>query len=651
MIGTSNLTAIYTHTTSCCSAMAKPVTLPSSGASCSREAALIYFPGALIEPESYIPLLRAIQSRLEQAGVALHAVAQSPDIPTASLGPGAEGQKELSSHMLETALGTLRTSCGFEGTPDKLIFAGHSFGSYLATAAAFSDPSFADGVGGLTPIKQPRCRALLSHGTCTPPDHVSFQNLQAVPVAEILGERDGLIRLCNVVRAQSDTDLCVPTPADRARIAPVAILPNVNHASFSNGSTNPYAAARDLPATAPLAATTAAIADASAQFIIATDPGANAAAARAAVSFFERSTRSAREDFFDVYREALARDTRGDTCREAQELVLGMKSCMGPPIAPPKAEDFGFSEERVTVAQPCTWKTVPPEDPDTPFFEHDAPFLVSKPKLFEEGGAADGGAGGGEGGSVRELSVRRLQVWPQSSLALRAASAVPSTPGAPMKLRCKLKSGHAVAAALAAGIGISPGGPAGEVAGDSGSATAAPRQPATGSRKVWGKPRTMEPDFRKALEEERERLDPFMAARINEHIVRSVLSRLPQHVQDMYACSPRRLAFGPDMHELMAPKWAALELSFVDLLSDKQELSGSAEWQPGPGEGRVVLRSPRSGSLIGDTRFNGMLYCTVISEAQAFEYIMYESQKGEGVEVDTEGVLVAKPAAVNATSA
>ena len=58
----------------------------------------------------------------------------------------------------------------------------------------------------------------------------------------------------------------------------------------------------------------------------------------------------------------------------------------------------------------------------------------------------------------------------------------------------------------------------------------------------------------------------------------------------------------------------------------------------------MVLQSPCVVGPPGDRA----VCCTVISEAQAFEYIMYESQKGPGVEVDGEGVLArsrAPPAA------
>ena len=43
------------------------------------------------------------------------------------------------------------------------------------------------------------------------------------------------------------------------------------------------------------------------------------------------------------------------------------------------------------------------------------------------------------------------------------------------------------------------------------------------------------------------------------------------------------------------------------------------------------LQSPVAASGPGPGRYAGMFYCTLLSKAQAFEYIMYGSQRGDGI--------------------
>ena len=612
-------------------APAAPIILPSTSKACSRQAALIYFPGALVDAAHYVPLSHAIQSQLETAGISLH-VALTPSAQSPAL-KSTQDCISASLSGVEAALEALKETCGFDGPAAQLIFGGHSMGATLALHAAFSDPASST----QPPLATPRCRCILSHASYTPPPYRTLKCIQAAPIADILGDRDGVIRLSSIAPVQDEIDAIVPEPSGRARVAPVAILPGVNHASFANSQTTAYAAPRDLPATVSAAAATAAIAKASAEFIGMTDPDAPAAAVHAAASFFEHSTQHARDNYFDVYRNALARDMAGDTCRGLQEVLLGLQPCMGLPLSPRNPEDTGFSSEQVAVLQPRAWNTEPPLDPDTPSNEYDWPFLSCKPKLFVEGGTE----GAGEGAEAAPPRGR-VQPWPQSSLALRGAPDgwLASIPCAPTKLRCKLKSGHAVGTALASGVGAYPGGPT--YSDGPASEPPAPGAAAAGPPPASGGGGGMPEGMRERQRAEAERLDPFTAARMNEHVVRSVLSALPEAVRERYERSPRRLAFGPDVHTERPPEWAASELSFVDLLEGSADKGG---WQPGAGEGRVVLQSRRAATAPGETRFSGMLYCTVISEAQAFDYIMYESQKRPGVEVDAQGVLVSHPAA------
>lgn len=53
----------------------------------------------------------------------------------------------------------------------------------------------------------------------------------------------------------------------------------------------------------------------------------------------------------------------------------------------------------------------------------------------------------------------------------------------------------------------------------------------------------------------------------------------------------------------------------------------------------VQVQSPCAASSPGPGRFNGMFYCTLLSKAQAFEYILYGSQRGAGIaEISVEDV-------------
>ena len=560
--------------------MENTILLPSTSGAGAREAALIYYPGALVDPKHYVNLCGVIQTKLQEAGVAMHvAIPPCPPFTAAMFTP--EGQITAGTSMLHAALDALLTNCGFKGSPDQVFLAGHSHGGVLASAAAFAghDPDAA---------AAPPCRSIAMHGAYITPSFNTRHALTAVPVAEILGRRDGLIRLNNIAMHHVALEENIPDAVDRARIAPVAILPGASHTSFSDGASTVYVAPKDLPPTQAVAAATDDIAAATARFILATYPYADKGAAASAAAALAESTQHADRAYFDVYRDALARDKTGATCRTLQQLLLGLVPFMELPGSACCPEGEGFGDGAVTVKQPHALTALPPASGDgdeatealgtAEFAECEAELLCREGTSGSEGGAAG------------------VEVVPVSCVSMRGPDTPPLTsqPWAPTGLRLKLRSRRCVAAALAAAGG-----------GRGGQTTA---------------------------HEETERLDPFTVARMNEHVVRSVLSTLPEEVRELYQRSPRRLAFGPDVCLATAEEWRAAELSFVDLLEVPGEGGG---WQPGEEEGRVVLQSPCVVGPPGD----GAVCCTVISEAQAFEYIMYESQKGPGVEVDGEGVL------------
>jgi len=182
--------------------------------------------------------------------------------------------------------------------------------------------------------------------------------------------------------------------------------------------------------------------------------------------------------------------------------------------------------------------------------------------------------------------------------------------------------------------------------------------------------------------------DLYRCARMNAAVVAGVLRKLPHHTRELYHTSPLRLCFGEDIQMGSAAEAAAAELAFeplaadcgppipvqrggaadgasdaacdapaahacstagqaeVECLGKKGTCLGSAERLEGEsaaGGGGMRVRSPVHVSRGGDAGEGGVLTCTVMSEAQAFEYILYGSQRGAEERV-AEGCVLARAA-------
>ena len=138
---------------------------PGAASGSPARAALLFFPGALVDPLAYAPLARAVA----EAGY----VARIIELPRRGAFGGADSP-EVEARV-RSALASLPDST-------RVVLGGHSRGAVVASRIAYSRPPW---LGGLVLI-----------GTSHPRDH-DLSGLR-VPVAKIVGTRDGLATTAEV---------------------------------------------------------------------------------------------------------------------------------------------------------------------------------------------------------------------------------------------------------------------------------------------------------------------------------------------------------------------------------------------------------------------------------------------------------------------
>lgn len=113
-------------------------------------------------------------------------------------------------------------------------------------------------------------------------------------------------------------------------------------------------------------------------------------------------------------------------------------------------------------------------------------------------------------------------------------------------------------------------------------------------------------------------------------VLLSVLEKLPEELRRAYAAAPRRLRFGADVAAASEQQWARSQLRFeaaaapAEAVAEGASAEAVAEGPPGgaaaPG---VVLRAVCYERPRGDAAGSGTFCCTLLSETQAFEHILY----------------------------
>lgn len=111
-------------------------------------------------------------------------------------------------------------------------------------------------------------------------------------------------------------------------------------------------------------------------------------------------------------------------------------------------------------------------------------------------------------------------------------------------------------------------------------------------------------------------------------VLLSVLEKLPEHVRASYACAPQRLVFGADIMASCMSDWLKSELVFEKRPSEEHSKAHNASIAA---EKTAVLLRAVCFETPVDTSAEcsdpGTFCCTLLSETQAYEYILYESQR------------------------
>jgi hypothetical protein len=253
-----------------------------------------------------------------------------------------------------------------------------------------------------------------------------------------------------------------------------------------------------------------------------------------------------------------------------------------------------------------------------------------------------------------------VDVWPQAALQEREPFfGMMSCPAAPSKLRCKLKTRRAVALALQRGVGVSrgaadaSGGTAAHSPGGGGTCGTTAQQHTAPAQEIVDPDAAqqhaaahmapaqedMGPDA--APQHAAARMDPRAVAKLNERTLQWVLQQLPAAVQRRYAASARRLEVAADeVVQGGAAEWAARELLFEGVPeASGKSLCATVRLRA------VRLTSPTCYTPPGPACSDGVFCCTPLTAAQAFEYIIYDSQRGAVVTAEALQSLVPPPRA------
>lgn len=713
------------------------------------ELALVYFPGALIPSESYVTLAKSLQDVLRSARVKLHvAIAAAHrgmgDLLCAAFTPGG-----YSRHHFDACLAALRHEASFTPRVGQLFIAGHSMGGLHACISAMectlpTEEASQSDAPNMSNHGLAVCAGVILHGSYATTTYLATPNCP--PVATILGDRDGLVRLSHTATHRRDhVRPLTSSISEEVTRTPLVILPGISHTSFTAGASTGYVHARDLHPAIPASAALASIAAATAAFILMTacspstpaapstfprmDPGAErtpatqhrAHAAHSAATFLAHHLQHDSAHYLRPYTDALQRDLDGSTCMDAQRELIAVASAPGVAIAVQMPTLMHEQEPRWRAPRALRRDALAKT---TPTVGAPGPACTGRSRH----GLQDLEAGSGDGA---EVSVR-----PCAALTLRRHPGFRmSVPAAPTRLRCKLVAPATARAAqqqqqqpvaaqqerpAAAGVGA---GAAGAAATEPAERDGAMSQHAcervtdhpapshmvhvelqhmataeggpdacapcmTGGARV--KEAQTQPRVKVVLRViraraqaggpavgggARARVGAYAAARMNRATMQRVLDKLPAHIRELYCTSPRRLQFGVDMEARSRTRWLHASLRFEDApalgTSAAHAPAGSKSSQgrgggeggrrasrhagrvvdgavrpslshldrreQGAREGGVVLRSPRC-TAGGD----GVQCYTLLSEAQAYEYVLYGSQTGGTIGV--EGGVLARAA-------
>lgn len=667
------------------------------------EAALIYFPGALIPAENYVSLARDLQAALRSAAVRLHVVIASGhrgivDLLRAGFTPIRYCRQQFSA-----CIAALRDQASFTPTPQQLFIAGHSMGGMHATVTALNCQLPVEEAVNVSDVdssleKSAACAGVVLHGSYATAAYLTAA--ASPPVATILGDRDGLVRLSHIAtRRRQHLQSANANTSTEASRTPLVILPGVSHASFAAGAMTGFVRARDLAATIPPASAAASIAGATAAFLLtvicdtATPQGEapvpatvahpqpdhttstapsqgppqtvaqkhRRVAAQSASAFFLHHLQHDTTLYLDPYTDALQRDLDGITCMDAQREVLSLSGGLDS-----GSKHCGSGAGAAAAVLPATLMHEQPRRLRAPpRLRRDA--FASAAVGDSTGGAKHGTAPSGDAPSVR----------PCASLTLRRPPGFRiSIPAAPTRLRCKLavpralraageqRSGahgatarpavaaiysHATAAGQPSIVPEPTAAAASCGGGGSGAATAH-------SELIPAAHVTQAPVADAPAPHEQRRLSAYTVANMNKRIVERVIRKLPQHIQELYRTAPRPLVFGHDVDVRSASQWLHAELLFHDLSCGPTCNGPASREVPGPafphdssGDTAAAGCATRAarwanterpccgsrpdvrGVMLQSPRFvaeaERVLCCTLLSEAQAYEYVLYGSHR------------------------
>jgi pimeloyl-ACP methyl ester carboxylesterase len=179
---------------------------------------LLYFPGALCHPESYIDLMEVTQQAARKYNIEfLACILRYPGEQPAT-GMSAEQARELA----QAARAEIQAEFDIQPDENNTFLAGHSLGSALAQQVACLEAQAGRG-----------CKGAIVHAGWYREDSMRCE----VPVCTILGDRDGVIRLSHAATQRHKALLKHAQAAARARHCPIAILAGLSHTSFANGRT------------------------------------------------------------------------------------------------------------------------------------------------------------------------------------------------------------------------------------------------------------------------------------------------------------------------------------------------------------------------------------------------------------------------------